>query len=114
MKKKSKSLEYWFDPNPEHLGAIRVMDKKKNEIIGSDPDLAIWKVSYKKIGWQLFEIDFHTKKTHRVNKILYAKLTNKGNDLNFMIHKDDKEFINTWKKIGNDPTILTNYISQLK
>ena len=50
MKKKSKSLEYWFDPNPEHLGAIRVMDKKKNEIIGSDPDLAIWKVSYKKIG----------------------------------------------------------------
>lgn len=114
MKKKSKSIEYWYDPNPEHLGAIRIIDKKNKVILGSDPDLPIWKVSYQIIGRQLLEIDFHSKKTHRIHKILYAKFSNKGNDLNFMIKKDDKEYINTWKKIGNDPTILTEYFSKIE
>ena len=108
----TKNKIFWFDPNPEHLGAIRMMDLKEKIIIGSDPDLAIWKVSFEKIGRQLFRIDFHSKKTHRINKILYAKLTNKGNDLNFMIKKDDTEYINTWKKIGQDPSVLIHFLDK--
>ena len=36
----------------------------------------------------------------------------KGNDLNFMIKKDDKEYINTWKKIGQDPSILIHFLDK--
>ena len=42
----TKNKIFWFDPNPEHLGAIRMMDMKEKIIIGSDPDLPIWKVSF--------------------------------------------------------------------
>lgn len=108
----NKNKTFWFDPNPEHFGAIRMIDRKEKVIIGSDPDLPIWKVSFEKIDRQLYKIDFHTKKTHHTNKILYAKMTNRGNDLNFMINKDDKEYINTWKKIGQDPSVLIHYLNE--
>jgi hypothetical protein len=35
-------FEYWYDPNPEHLGSIRIIDYKEHKIYGSDPDLPYW------------------------------------------------------------------------
>ena len=107
-------FEYWYDPNPEHLGAIRIIDYQDHKIYGSDPDLPYWVVSYKLIDKDDFKIDFHSKKTHKVQKILFAKLVNDGQNLNFRVHqKDDpiKNKINSWQKIGQNPEILLKLIS---
>ena len=106
-------FEYWYDPNPEHLGAIRIIDYQDHKIYGSDPDLPYWVVSYQLIGEDDFKIDFHSKKTHKVQKILFAKLVNDGQNLNFRVHqKDDpiKNKINSWQKIGQNPEILLELI----
>ena len=104
-------FEYWYDPNPEHLGAIRIIDYQNHKIYGSDPDLPYWVVSYEEIGKNDFKIDFHSKKTHKVQKILFAKLVNDGQNLNFRVHQNDdpiKNKINSWEKIGQNPEILFN------
>ena len=106
-------FEYWYDPNPEHLGAIRIIDYEDNKIYGSDPDLPYWVVSFEFIDKNNIKIDFHSKKTHKVEKILYAKFINQNRNLNFRINqKDDriKDKINSWKKIGQNPEILINLL----
>lgn len=107
-------FEYWYDPNPEHLGAIRIIDYRDHKIYGSDPDLLYWVVSYEVIGKNDFKIDFHSKKTHKIQKILFAKLVNDGQNLNFRVHQNDdpvKNKINSWEKIGQNPEILLHLIS---
>lgn len=104
-------FEYWYDPNPEHLGAIRIIDYQDHKIYGSDPDLPYWVVSYQLIGKDDFKIDFHSKKNHKVQKILFAKLVNNGQNLNFRVHQNDdpiKNKINSWEIIGQNPEILFN------
>ena len=104
-------FEYWYDPNPEHLGAIRIIDYQEHKIYGSDPDLPYWEVSFDFINSNDIKINFHTKKTHKVQKILYAKFINNRQNLNFRLHqKDDsiKDKINSWEKIGQNPEILIN------
>lgn len=103
-------FEYWYDPNPEHLGAIRIIDYQEYKIYGSDPDLPYWEVSFDFINSDDIKINFHTK-THKVQKILYAKFINNRQNLNFRLHqKDDsiKDKINSWEKIGQNPEILIN------
>lgn len=104
-------FEYWYDPNPEHLGAIRIIDYKDHKIYGSDPDLPYWSVPFEIIDKDDLKIDFHLKKTHKIQKILYAKFLNQRQNLNFRVNqKDDpvKDKINSWQKIGQNPEILIN------
>ena len=89
------------------------MDYQNHKIYGSDPDLPYWVVSYEEIGKNDFKIDFHSKKTHKVQKILFAKLINDGQNLNFRVHQNDdpiKDKINSWEKIGQNPEILLRLI----
>jgi hypothetical protein len=102
-------FEYWYDPNPEHLGAIRIIDYKEHKIYGSDPDLPYWTVSFDIVNKDDIKINFHSKKTHKIKKILYAKFVNNRQNLNFrLLQKDDpvKDKINSWEKIGQNPEIL--------
>ena len=113
----SPRFEYWLDPNPEHSGAIRIIDYKDNKMYGSDPDLPFWVVPFQKIGKGDFKFDFHPKKTHIVNQILYGKLVNNGENLNFRINKNDDPIgdkINSYQKIGQNPEILINILSSKK
>jgi len=106
-------FEYWYDPNPEHLGAIRIIDYQDNKIYGSDPDLPYWIASFEIISKDYIKIDFHLKKTHKINKILYAKFVNQRRNLNFIINQKDnpiKDKINSWEKIGQNPEILLNLL----
>lgn len=106
-------FEYWYDPNPEHCGAIRIIDYKDHKIYGSDPDLPYWFASFEFINKDDLKIDFHSKKTHKIQKILYAKFINQHQNLNFRINqKDDpvKDKINSWQKIGQNPEILINLL----
>lgn len=106
-------FEYWYDPNPEHLGAIRIIDYQDDKIYGSDPDLPYWIASFEIISKDYIKIDFHLKKTHKIQKILYAKFVNKRRNLNFIINQKDnpiKDKINSWEKIGQNPEILLNLL----
>jgi len=106
-------FEYWYDPNPEHLGAIRIIDYQDNKIYGSDPDLPYWIATFEIINEYYIKIDFHLKKTHKIQKILYAKFVNERRNLNFIINKKDnpiKDKINSWEKIGQNPEILLNLL----
>jgi hypothetical protein len=106
-------FEYWYDPNPEHCGAIRIIDYKDHKIYGSDPDLPYWVVTFEFIDIDDIKIDFHLKKTHKIQKILYATFLNQRQNLNFRINqKDDpvKNKINSWQKIGQNPEILINLL----
>ena len=114
-----KKLEYWFDSNPEHDGAIRVIDYNQQIIYGSDPDLPIWIVKFEYVDKKQIRIDFSTKKTHIYNKILYATFTNNNQLLRFTINKHDKlprfsTFKGGWQKIGCNPSILINYLNKKK
>ena len=71
-------------------------------------------VPYEEIGKNDFKIDFHSKKTHKVQKILFAKLVNEGQNLNFRVQQNDdpiKNKINSWEKIGQNPEILLRLVS---
>ena len=106
-------FEYWYDPNPEHCGAIRIIDYKDHKIYGSYPDLPYWDVPFEIIDQNNIKIDFHLKKTHKIQKILYATFLNQRQNLNFRINqKDDpvKDKINSWQKIGQNPEILINLL----
>jgi len=106
-------FEYWYDPNPEHCGAIRIIDYKDHKIYGSDPDLPYWVVTFEFIDKNDIKIDFKLKKTHKIQQILYAKFLNQNQNLNFRINqKDDpvKNKINSWQKIGQNPEILINLL----
>lgn len=106
-------FEYWYDPNPEHCGAIRIIDYKDHKIYGSNPDLPYQAVTFEIIDQDDIKIDFHLKKTHKIQKILYAKFLNQRQNLNFRINqKDDpvKDKINSWQKIGQNPEILLNLL----
>ena len=110
-------FEYWYDPNPEHLGAIRIIDYFNKKIYGSDPDLPFWKVSFEFVSDYDLRIDFNSKKTHKVQKILFAKFVNNGQNLNFRVNQQDdpiKDKINSWQKIGQNPEILLKLMPRNK
>lgn len=92
----------WYDSH--HTGAVRIMDENKQTIIGSDPDLPVWTVSYVPFRKNAICIDFHSKANHKEKKILYARRTPRK--LFFYKSKDMNEPINVWYRIGQDPRIL--------
>tara|TARA_Y100000816_G_C26038928_1_gene544081 strand:+ start:755 stop:1018 length:264 start_codon:yes stop_codon:yes gene_type:complete len=80
------------------------MDDTKQIIIGSDPDLPIWKVSFTFFRKNGLCIDFHSKRNHKEKKILYARRTLRK--LIFYKTKEMTEPINVWHRITQDPRIL--------
>jgi len=99
----AKQVEYWFDTH--HTGCIRIIDHDKKIIYGSDPAEKYWRASF------IYEpntknksliIDFSTKRTHRVNKMMNARYMNNRN----LLHWNDG---NIWKRIRVDPNIVLRY-----
>ena len=90
--------EYWYDP--QHTGALRIIDYENSLIYGSDPNEPYWVVSFKTVdkGNSLI-VDFHNKKTHHGRVIL--KTTYK--DRRMTLHWEDG---NKWRRIKQDPNIL--------
>ena len=94
-------MEYWYDP--QHSGALRVIDLKKKTIYGSDPKLSKWKVSFEHRDSHALIVDFSSKTKHYSRKTILATYKNMRNEL----HWDDG---NVWKRIRVDPTIILDSI----
>lgn len=96
-------MELWYDTH--HTGALRIIDFNTHTITGSDPECQLWTVPFTFFGKKKICIDFHSKPTHKKNKILYAKFHDK-NLLSFYKTNTLDSPINTWMKVGHDPTYL--------
>ena len=101
--------EYWYDPN--HTGALRVIDHKNKIIYGSDPNEKKWIAHFEKVNNDQLKVDFTSKKTHkRPDKIIYATYVNRKQHLVWSVKKDSNEFENVWQRIR---VPLENVLSQL-
>lgn len=96
------NIEYWFDPN--HTGALRIIDYNKHLIYGSDPKELYWVVHFKLLDNHTIIVDFHNKKTHHGKVFLNAKYINRRNILKW-------EDGNQWLRIRHNPTLLINNLS---
>lgn len=101
---KDSIIEYWFDTH--HTGCLRIIDHKKNVIYGSDPAEKYWQVKIIKNNGKQLTIDYYSKKTHIVNKIMTATYVNRRNDL---VWSDG----NVWKRIRMDPHVLLNHVDKI-
>jgi hypothetical protein len=101
--------EYWYDP--KHTGALRIIDKKKNIIFGSDPGEKKWRAYIEEISDTEMIVDFGPKKTHRNYKIFVAKYTNRRQQLEWYALGKGGELDNTWLRIR---VPVENVISQIK
>jgi len=105
----SNKYEYWYDPN--HTGALRVIDHKNKIIYGSDPNEKKWIAHFEKISSDQLKVDFTPKKTHkREDKIIYATYVNRKQHLVWSVKKDTTKFENVWQRIR---VPLENVLSQL-
>ena len=105
----SNKYEYWYDPN--HTGALRVIDHKNKIIYGSDPNEKKWIAHFEKVNNDQLKVDFTLKKTHkRPDKIIYATYVNRKQHLVWSVKKDTTEFENIWQRIR---VPLENVLSQL-
>ena len=89
-------MEYWYDPN--HTGALRIIDHNKQIIYGSDPKDSFWVVQFEK-NKNILIVNFKNKKTHHGKKILLTKYE----DRNMTLHWEDG---NKWRRIKQNPMIL--------
>ncbi len=94
-------MEYWYDP--QHTGALRIIDHNKNVIHGSDPNEHYWKVTFETISSHQLKVDFTNKKTHHGKNVLVTKYE----DRNMTLHWEDG---NKWKRMKTDPNILLSNI----
>ena len=89
---------YWFDP--QHTGALRIMDSTTKTIRSADSNKEIWVVHYTQKGKTLI-VDFSTKNGHRGNRIIEATFSHRNNTL---LWSDG----NKWQRIRVDPHIVLN------
>ena len=94
-------MEYWYDPN--HTGALRIIDVKRKLIFGSDPNEPYWDVSYEKIQKGKILVNFENKNTHHGKKLLIANYE----DRNMTLHWEDG---NKWRLMKQDPRILLSVV----
>ena len=87
---------YWFDP--QHTGALRIIDNNTKTIRSADSNKEIWVVHYTKQDKRLI-VDFSKKKGHRGNKIIEATFSDRNNTL---LWSDG----NKWYRIRVDPNII--------
>lgn len=94
-------MEYWYDP--QHTGAMRIIDHKNNCIYGSDPKEPLWQVSFKVLNLEkkTLIVDFKNKKAHHGKKILKTTYCDRNMTLNW-------EDGNKWRRMKQDPRILLN------
>ena len=105
----SNKYEYWYDPN--HTGALRVIDHKNKIIYGSDPNEKKWIAHFEKVNNDQLKVDFTSKKTHkRADKIIYATYVNRKQYLVWSVKQNSNEFENVWQRIR---VPLENVLSQL-
>lgn len=93
-------MEYWYDPN--HTGALRIVDHSKGLIYGSDPKEPYWCVSFETLSQKkgnTLIVDFRNKKTHHGKNMLETKYE----DRNMTLHWEDG---NKWRRMKQDPRIL--------
>lgn len=86
---------YWFDP--QHTGALRIIDETAKTIRGSDSNGKMWEVTFddnekKSSGKKSIIVDFSMKKGHRGRKIICAEYGSRKNEL---LWEDG----NVWKRI---------------
>jgi hypothetical protein len=101
-------LEYWFDTH--HTGCMRIIDHNKQIIYGSDPKEKQWQVSFTykpNTNKKTLVIDFATKRTHRVHKIMIATYIDRQNSL---LWNDD----NIWQRIRVNPRTVLQYYENEK
>lgn len=96
--------EYWYDPN--HTGALRIVDYHNKKIYGSDPKEEYWIVTFEKSksSNQELIVDFSNKKTHHGKKILKTCYE----DRRMTLHWEDG---NKWRRMKQNPFILLNNYS---
>jgi hypothetical protein len=99
--------EYWYDP--KHTGALRIIDKTKKIIYGSDPGEKKWIALIEYVSENEMIVDFGPKKTHRNNKIFNAKYTNRRQNIQWRA-RGKTELDNTWLRIR---VPLENVLSQI-
>lgn len=87
---------YWFDP--QHTGALRIIDNNTKTIRSADSNKEIWVVHYTKKDKRLI-VNFGKKKGHRGNKIIEATFSDRNNTL---LWSDG----NKWYRIRVDPNII--------
>ena len=90
-------MEFWYDP--QHTGALRIIDKKNNIIYGSDPNESYWEVTFNVLNNDTLIVDFRNKKTHRGKKIFRTTYE----DRNMTLHWEDG---NKWRRMKQDPRLL--------
>ena len=98
-------MEYWYDSF--HTGAMRIIDRDRQIIYGSDPKEKHWEVMFKIIGKNKICVDFNTKKTHRIHKIMIATFTDRQNSLEW---SDG----NIWRRMRVDPHIVLAKVDSKK
>ena len=85
---------YWFDP--QHTGALRIIDHTFKTIRGSDSNGIEWEVSFDDLsnnnGEKSIIVDFSKKKGHRGRQKIKA---NYGHRKNELLWEDG----NVWKRI---------------
>ena len=96
------NMEYWYDP--QHTGALRVIDYEKKRIYGSDPKEPYWCVSFDVVRNGTILVNFTNKKTHHGKKMLITKYE----DRNMTLHWEDG---NKWMRMKQDPTILLSKLN---
>jgi hypothetical protein len=99
-------MEFWYDPN--HTGALRIIDYKNNYIYGSDPKESTWCVTFDVLQQEkkcCLIVDFHKKKTHHGKKIMRTTYE----DRNMTLHWEDG---NKWRRMKQDPRILLNALKR--
>ena len=81
---------YWFDP--QHTGALRIIDEISKTIRGCDSNEKMWEVTFENHGDKSILVDFSKKEGHRGKRIIRA---NYGYRKNELLWEDG----NVWKRI---------------
>lgn len=98
-------MEYWYDPN--HTGALRIIDYTENKIYGSDPNEPLWVVTFDRLGTNRLIVDFRNKDTHHGKNILKTEYE----DRRMTLHWEDG---NKWRRLKQDPLILLRKVGLCK
>lgn len=96
-------MEYWFDPR--HTGAIRVIDKQRQIIHGSDPNEPLWEVTFECLDAQSIRVDFSNKRTHHGRRVMTAHYAQRRSRL---MWPDS----NVWLRIRVSPRKLIRHVSK--
>ncbi|MEO1777027.1 MAG: hypothetical protein AAFS07_18965 [Pseudomonadota bacterium] len=91
-------VAWYFDVNPEHDGALRLVIQDMGTIVGMDPDTDLWAVRYVHVPGGI-RVDFRSKPNHRGRVVLGARV---ASDPDRLVWEDG----NVWYRCGVSPVRL--------